>query len=297
MNKIQAFIRLIRPKQWVKNIFVFTGVIFGEMQNRHELLLLAFFAALSFCLISSAVYIFNDIMDVEQDRKHPVKKLRPIASGEISYYQALLAMNLFFLLSFALGSNVSLFHQLFLASYLAINVLYTLWLKHVVIIDVFCIASGFMLRILSGTIGIGIPPSKWLLLCGMMITLFLGFTKRKAEILQLKESKQEHRKVLEAYDSGFLDELIGITASAVIMAYSLYTMSEETIRIHHTDNLIMTIPFVVFALFRYIYLTHNKAMAGDPTSAILTDKPIILSVFLWALLTTFLMRTNSFLTI
>lgn len=290
MQKFNSFLKLIRPKQWVKNVFVFTGVIFGEAPDMQSMLFLAFLAALSFCFISSAVYVFNDIMDRDQDRNHPVKRFRPIASGEISFLEAVMGMNVLFAISFLIGSYVSLTHQLFLLSYLVLNVLYTLRLKHVVIIDVFCIASGFMLRILSGTTGIGIPPSKWLLLCGMMITLFLGFSKRKAEILQLKDAKEGHRKVLSAYDCGFLDELIGITAAAVIMAYSLYTMSPDTIRIHHTENLIYTIPFVAFAIFRYLYLTHQNGSTGDPTSELLSDKQILASVTLWALLTTFIMR-------
>jgi len=280
----------MRPKQWVKNVFVFMGVIFGEIKDWEAMLWLASLAALSFCFVSSAVYIFNDFIDKDYDQKHPTKKHRPIASGKISMVESLLAMNSLFLIGFVIGSYVSLTHQVILASYLVINIIYTTKLKHVVIIDVFCIASGFMLRILAGTIGIGIPPSKWLLLCGMMITLFLGFSKRKSEILQLKSEKGEHRRVLVDYDSGFLDGLIYITAALVIASYSLYTMSEETMRIHHTQNLIYTVPFVIFALFRYLFLTHSKESTGDPTTDLLADKQILASVILWTVTTIILMK-------
>ncbi|CRX38755.1 decaprenyl-phosphate phosphoribosyltransferase [Estrella lausannensis] len=289
-KKIHALIRLIRPKQWVKNIFVFTGVLFGEVHRMEETLLLALLAALSFCLISSAVYTFNDLIDKEQDKRHPKKKLRPLASGEVTNSEAALLIAALTTLSFTIGSIVSSLTLTLLVSYAFINILYTLYLKNVVILDVFCIASGFMLRILAGTAGIGIPPSKWLLLCGMMITLFLGFTKRKAEILQLKSAMREHRKVLMSYDSIFLDELIGITAASVIIAYSLYTMNDETIRIHHTENLIYTVPFVVFALFRYLYLINSKQSGGDPTNDLISDKQIMASVGLFTLLTFYLVH-------
>lgn len=289
-KKIHALIRLIRPKQWVKNIFVFTGVLFGEVYRMEETLLLASLAALSFCLISSAVYTFNDLIDKEQDKRHPKKKLRPLASGEVTNSEAALLIAALTTLSFTVGSIVSSLNLTLLMSYAFINILYTLYLKNVVILDVFCIASGFMLRILAGTAGIGIPPSKWLLLCGMMITLFLGFTKRKAEILQLKSAMREHRKVLMSYDSIFLDELIGITAASVIIAYSLYTMNDETIRIHHTENLIYTVPFVVFALFRYLYLINSKQSGGDPTNDLISDKQIMASVGLFTLLTFYLVH-------
>lgn len=285
-----AILRLVRPKQWVKNIFVFTGVLFGEVHQMEKTLLLASLAALSFCFISSAVYTFNDLIDREQDRKHPKKKLRPIASGEISSKEALFLIALLSTISLAIGFIASPLNLVFLVSYASINLLYTLYLKNVVILDVFCIASGFMLRILAGTAGIGIPPSKWLLLCGMMITLFLGFTKRKAEILQLKSAMREHRQVLASYDSIFLDELIGITAASVIIGYSLYTMNEETIRIHNTENLIYTVPFVVFALFRYLYLINSKHGGGDPTNDLLSDRQIMVSVSLFALLTFYLVH-------
>lgn len=289
-KKLHALLRLIRPKQWVKNIFVFTGVLFGEVHRMDEMLLLASLAALSFCFISSAVYTFNDLIDKEQDKRHPKKKLRPLASGEITNSEAALLIAALTALSLAIGSAVSFLTFAFLVSYALINILYTLYLKNIVILDVFCIASGFMLRILAGTAGIGIPPSKWLLLCGMMITLFLGFTKRKAEILQLKSAMREHRQVLISYDSIFLDELIGITAASVIIAYSLYTMNEETVRIHNTENLMYTVPFVVFALFRYLYLINSKNSGGDPTNDLLSDKQIMASVGLFTLLTFYLVH-------
>jgi 4-hydroxybenzoate polyprenyltransferase len=173
---------------------------------------------------------------------------------------------------------------------LLLNIAYSLWLKHVVILDVFCIATGFMLRILAGTIGVGIPPSKWLLLCGLMITLFLGFAKRRAEFITLANGKEYHRKVLLKYGAILLDQLVSICAVAVILSYSLYTMSPETVHIHHTENLIYTVPFVIYALFRYIFLLHHSNGGGDPTRDLLRDKHIVISVLGWAFLTFYLLK-------
>lgn len=188
----------------------------------------------------------------------------------------------------ALGLLISVKVFIIIAAYLLLNIAYSLRLKDTVILDVFCIAAGFMLRILAGTIGVGIPPSKWLLLCGLMITLFLGFAKRSAELIALKNRKGEHRIVLEYYSTPILNEFSAICATGVIISYSLYTMSPETIEAHHTANLIYTVPFVVYGLFRYIYLLHHRQSGGDPTNDLIGDLHITISLVIWATLTFYL---------
>lgn len=288
MNAPADIWKLIRPLQWIKNGFVFIGVLFSGRLDSPDLLINVFLAAASFCCASSCVYVFNDLIDCTQDRQHPQKRFRPLPSGKVSLKFAVGLSAVLGLLGLGIASAVSAAVVAIIAAYLVLNILYSFWLKHVVILDVFCIAAGFMLRILAGTVGIGIPPSKWLLLCSLMVTLFLGFAKRRAELSILAGQKEEHRRVLRNYSETLLDQLIAICATAVIITYSLYTMSMETINTHQTENLIYTVPFVVYALFRYIFLLHHSHEAGDPTRALIKDKQITLSVFGWAGLSLYL---------
>lgn len=285
MNNTIAFLRLMRPHQWVKNVFVFTGLLFGHAWNDAHLTTQVVIAFFAFCLISSTIYIINDIVDLEQDRHHPKKNQRPLASGQISTGAAIFLAIVLATLGFGLASGASATVVLILLVYALMNVAYSLWLKHVVILDVFIIATGFMLRILVGTLGVGIPPSQWLLLCGMMVTLFLGFAKRRAEIIALTEDKVAHRKVLEHYGPVLLDKIIGITAACLIMSYSLYTMSSDTIRIHGTANLIYTVPFVMYGTSRYIYLLHHHSRGGDPSHDLVRDPHLLIVVGAWMIAT------------
>jgi 4-hydroxybenzoate polyprenyltransferase len=196
MNKMSELLRLMRPHQWVKNTFVFTGLLFGHAWHDTHLVVQVVIAFIAFCLVSSAIYTFNDIIDLEQDRNHPKKRSRPLATGSVSISAAFALAVILGLLGFVLAYAVSPTVFIILCGYALMNIAYSLWLKHVVILDVFIIATGFMLRILAGTLGVGIPPSQWLLLCGLMVTLFLGFTKRRAEIIALADDKTAHRKVL-----------------------------------------------------------------------------------------------------
>lgn len=288
MNRFSDVLRLMRPIQWIKNGFVFTGVFFGERFGDMHLLLQVLLTAIAFSFMSSCVYIFNDVIDCESDRHHPKKKNRPLPSGKVSVSFAIPLAVVLGLIALLISYWVSYKVLIIILSYVILNILYSLKLKNIVIIDVFCIAAGFMLRILAGTIGVDIPPSKWLLLCGLMITLFLGFAKRRAEMIALTDNREEHRKVLTSYGPILLDEIITICATGVIITYSLYTMSPDTIRIHQTENLIYTVPFVIYALFRYIFLLHHTQGGGDPTRDLLKDPHIMLSVFGWAALVIFL---------
>lgn len=277
--------RLMRPHQWVKNSFVLTGLLFGHAWQNPTLVTQVIFAFVAFCLISSTIYILNDIVDIEQDRHHPTKRNRPLPSGKLkisvaAVFAIFLGMAALTLASFAANAVV-----IILLIYALMNVAYSLKLKHVVILDVFIIAAGFMLRILAGTLGLGIPPSQWLLLCGLMVTLFLGFSKRRAEIIALSDDKSAHRKVLQDYSPVLLDKIIVITAAGLIMSYSLYTMNPETIRIHGTANLIYTVPFVIYGVFRYIFLLHHQSRGTDTAKDLVRD-PHLLIVLLGWLITT-----------
>lgn len=284
-NRPSQLIKLMRPHQWMKNVFVLTGLIFGHAWSSPLMLLKVGTAAVAFCLLSSAIYILNDLMDRENDRRHPKKRFRPLAAGTVT---PMVAMNLSLLLAgvaLTLGFLVGPWAGTILLGYGLLNTAYSIRLKHVVILDVFCIALGFMFRILVGTLGVGIPPSQWLLLCGLMVTLFLGFAKRRAEILALSGEKTKHRQVLAKYHPVVLDEMMGVCATGVIISYSLYTMSAETITMHQTDSLIYTVPFVMYGLFRYLFVLHNDQKGGDPSKDLFRDRHILASVIGWGTMT------------
>lgn len=288
MKNVFELLRLMRPYQWVKNTFVFTGLLFGHAWQDAHLVIQVIIAFFAFCLISSAVYVSNDIVDVEQDKCHPKKCRRPLASGAVSISAAVvlaIVLGIFGLLLAYVAAPAVL---LIVLGYALMNVAYSFKLKHVVILDVFIIAAGFMLRILAGTLGVDIPPSQWLLLCGLMVTLFLGFTKRRAEIIALTGDKTIHRRVLEHYSPVLLDNMVGITAAGLIMSYSLYTMNPDTIRIHGTANLIYTVPFVMYGVFRYIYLLHHQSRGGDPSHDLIRDHHLLAVVVVWLIATIWL---------
>ncbi|MHB0990092.1 MAG: decaprenyl-phosphate phosphoribosyltransferase [Burkholderiales bacterium] len=282
--------RLMRPHQWLKNGFVFTGLIFGHAWHDEYLVYRVVVAAIAFSLISSAIYVVNDMADCERDRLHPVKCLRPLAAQQIRMTAAGWFALILALCAAALASSVSSAVLAIVVAYAVMNLAYSVYLKHIVILDVFIIAAGFMLRILAGTLGVGIPPSQWLLLCGLMVTLFLGFAKRRAEMIELTVDKAAHRKVLAYYSPVLLDKMIGITATGVIMSYSLYTMSSDTIRVHGTPNLIYTVPFVMYGVFRYIYLLHRQGGGGDPSHDVVRDPHLLGAVTLWACATFWLIH-------
>ncbi|HET9113617.1 MAG TPA: decaprenyl-phosphate phosphoribosyltransferase [Burkholderiales bacterium] len=290
MKTVVNLWRLMRPHQWLKNGFVFTGLIFGHAWHDEYLVYRVIVAAIAFSLISSAIYVVNDMADCERDRLHPLKRLRPLAAQQIRMTTAGLFALVLALCAVSLASSVSYAVLAIVMAYALMNLAYSVYLKHIVILDVFIIAAGFMLRILAGTLGVGIPPSQWLLLCGLMVTLFLGFAKRRAEMIELTADKTAHRKVLAYYSPVLLDKMIGITATGVIMSYSLYTMSPDTIRVHGTTNLIYTVPFVMYGVFRYIYLLHRQGGGGDPSRDVVRDPHLLVAVALWACVTFWLIH-------
>ncbi|WP_229797626.1 decaprenyl-phosphate phosphoribosyltransferase [Jeongeupia chitinilytica] len=281
---MKAFFSLMRVHQWVKNLFVFVGLLFSFRWDGY-ILMSAIGAFFSFCCAASSVYILNDFKDIESDRLHPKKRYRPLAAGTVSKGSAL-AFSLFLIVVACMIAWIASIQVLFFViGYFVINIAYTLWLKNEVILDVFCIFSGFMMRLLAGTVGIGIVPSKWLLITGMMITLFLGFGKRRAELAGGTKS----RKILSLYSIPLLDKYIAICATATILTYGLYTVDSTTIAIHGTSNLIWTMPIVAFGIFRYIYLIHLQGGGEDTSRDLIEDIPMLLSVGLWMVSVLFIM--------
>ncbi|SDH81631.1 decaprenyl-phosphate phosphoribosyltransferase [Propionivibrio dicarboxylicus] len=283
MRRMRLWLRLLRPHQWIKSGFVFVGLLFGHAWTDPALVRQVVLAAAAFSLAASAIYVLNDLSDRERDRAHPEKCHRPLASGAVGTGEAfmLMALCLAAAVVLALASSVSVL--LIVLAYVVLNVAYSRGLKHVVLLDVFIIAAGFMLRILAGTQGVGIAPSQWLLLCGLMVTLFLGFAKRRAELNALDGQGGSHRAVLDDYDPVLLDKLIGISAAAAIISYSLYTVSAETVAMHGTTRLIYTVPFVVYGMFRYLFLLHRRGGGGDPAAAVLRDRHLLVAVGGWFL--------------
>ncbi len=289
MSQVTALLRLLRPHQWLKNGFVFVGLLFGHAWSDPLRLTQAAWAFAAFSLLASGVYVMNDLMDRKQDRLHPTKRHRPLASGTVSVSIALMLMLICFVGGFALVTFSNNQAPWVFYAYVAINIAYTLGLKHVVVLDVFIIAAGFMLRLLAGTQGIGIEPSFWLLLCGLMLTLFLGFAKRQAEFMALDDGEVNinaaaHRRVLEDYTPEMLNQFITIASAAVIISYSLYTVSAETVAMHGTTKLIYTVPLVIYGMFRYLFLLHRLGGGGDPARQLMTDPHLMGAVVGWLLL-------------
>ncbi|WP_348815929.1 decaprenyl-phosphate phosphoribosyltransferase [Halomonas sp. H10-59] len=285
---MRSLIQLLRPHQYIKNGFVLVGALFSHQWDIITLFhaLLAFFA---FCCMASAVYILNDILDIEADRIHPVKCHRPLPSGAISRDAAKRVLLALVAMSLVISLFVSYWVVFFVVTYFVINIFYSYSLKHVVILDVFLISTGFMLRILAGTLGLDIAPSVWLLLCGLMVTLFLGFSKRRAELLMLESNENSSsrlaRRVLDEYSPVMLEQFIAVTAACTVLSYGLYTVSPETIAMHGSDDLIYTLPFVVYGIFRYVYLLHHRSRGNDAAKDLLTDRHLLITVVFWVIST------------
>lgn len=284
MSQIYYIFISLRPRQWVKNFFIFLPLLFSKKilnPNDAAVVVLTFFI---FSLFSGAVYLFNDILDYRKDRLHPFKRLRPIAAGKLSVTGAWFA-SLFILTSAVAASSVISVHLTNVALiYFSLNIAYSLKLKKVVILDVLCIAAGFVLRVVAGSVVISVQASHWLLMCAFLISIFIGFCKRRAEITSLNEDAAGHREVLEHYNVAFLDQMIVISTSTTVMSYALYTMSPETVRKFSTENLIYTVPFVLYGIFRYLYIVYKKKLGMSPTEALLKDAPIIICVAAWFVL-------------
>ncbi len=278
---LKALIASMRPKQWVKNLFIFAPLVFSRSLFVPEKLLLVAMAFAVFCVLAGSVYLLNDLMDIEKDRRHPTKKNRPLASGALKPGIALFFLVIFAGVSLGSATMLGLGFLFFAGAYFVNNLAYSTFMKHVVIVDVMSIAFGFVLRVLAGAAVIGVPATPWLLMCTVLLALFLGFAKRRYELVLLHDEADNHRKVLLQYSPYFLDQLIMIVGAAVVMSYALYTMSAETVAHFGTTGLIYTVPFVLYGIFRYLYLVHQKEEGGNPTRVLLTDTPLIVDIILW----------------
>lgn len=274
----KPYLKLSRPKQWSKNVFVFGALFFSHQLFDIHRIEMAFLTFVAFCLASSSVYVLNDIVDVEKDRMHPKKKLRPLAAGTIKMPSAVVYGVLILAVSLFLSWFIAWKVMLIVISYFVMNILYSFWLKHVVLIDVFVIAFGFVFRVLAGSYALPVAPSPWLLLCTLLLALFLGLCKRRAELLVLAEGASSHRKILNEYeDDKLVDQLIAVLSAATIMAYSLYAFSGPK-----GSRMMITIPFVIYALFRYLFLVYKRESGGEPANILLGDKAFLIACLLWA---------------
>jgi 4-hydroxybenzoate polyprenyltransferase len=277
-----ALIRLLRPSQWLKNGFVFAPLIFSKHLFEIEYFLQSLIAFVAFCLASSLVYINNDILDKEADRLHPEKKKRPIASGEISIAIASSVIAILFALTIFITIKISILFTGIVLFYIVLQTFYSLKLKNVVILDVFIIAMGFMLRVFSGAVAIDVIISHWIVICTLFLSLFLAVSKRRSELVMIQLHKIEtKRKVLNEYDINYLNLTLVITATGMAISYSLYTMAERTIETFGTEYLIFTTIFVLFGIFRYLYLVINKGMGENPNKILIKDLPMAVNILLY----------------
>ncbi len=282
-------IRALRPHQWVKNVFVFAALVFAGAEGQHletSSIIATLLAVAAFCLGSSTIYLVNDIMDVESDRAHPDKCKRPIAAGEISvaFAWGLSGVCLVGAVAFALAAGGKPIPVLWIViAYVVMNFLYSIKLKHVVLVDAFCIATGFLFRVQGGALAVEVDVSKWLFLCTLFLALFLALCKRRAETDLLGEGAGEHRAILREYDRGFLDQMITLLAACTIVAYTMYTIDDDTAGKFGEENVLFwTVPFVVFGLGRYLLLVHTQKGGGSPTRVLLGgDLAFVLNALGW----------------
>jgi 4-hydroxybenzoate polyprenyltransferase len=286
---LSALFRSLRPAQWVKNLFVFVPLVFAHRLDHTILAWRSTAAFAAFCAAASAVYLLNDLRDREADRLHPLKRLRPIAAGQLGGGVALVAALVLAAGALALAWTLGPGFSICLGIYLALNVLYSLGLKRLVILDVMTIALGFVLRVEAGALAIAVEVSSWLLLCTIFVALFLGFAKRRHELAQQPRTSSgagsgtssATRAVLEHYNLTFLDQMINVVTASTIVAYSLYTVDPATAARLGTRHLVVTVPLALFGIFRFLFLLYQKSDAASPTEAILRDPPFLVNLALW----------------
>jgi 4-hydroxybenzoate polyprenyltransferase len=279
---ILSLVLSLRPAQWTKNLVIFGALILGERLLDVRSVLLAAAAFTIFCVLSGVVYLINDVADRDADRQHPVKRRRPIASGELPVRTALAtagvlggaALGAAFLVNATLG--------VLAVAYLGLLTFYSGGLKHVVIIDVLTIAIGFVIRAAAGAVAISVEIGPWLYILTILLALFLALTKRRHELVLLADRATGHRRILQEYSPYLLDQMISVVTASTIVAYAFYTVSPDTIAKFKTDMLAITLPFPLYGIFRYLYLVHQKEGGGSPAEMLLTDKPLLACVALWA---------------
>lgn len=283
---IKELIVSMRPRQWYKNLVIFIGIVFSLNLLNFDLWIDAAGAFAVFCALSGSIYLINDILDIEKDKNHPKKRLRPVASGKLKPAHAMVSAITVIIIVLGMAY---LINKLFLGAAITFFILiliYSVFLKHIIIVDIMIISTGFVIRAIAGCLAVGVLISPWLIICAFLLALFLGIGKRRHELVLLGEKSGEHRKILDGYSTEMLDQMINITTSALIMSYSLYTFFTGKIFI------MLTIPFVFYGLFRYIYLVHTENFGGEP-EMLFKDKGMLMSMVLWVLLVIFVLYGNS----
>ena len=282
-NKLDLIKRLLRTKQWIKNLFIFAPIVFAKKVFDGASLVKVIVAALLFCFLTSCIYILNDIEDITKDATHPVKKLRPIASGEISKKKALVIVSVLFPVSIMSGLYLDKGFGIVMILYFLNNYLYSYHLKKKVILDVLSIAVGFVLRVIAGAEVISVYISPWILMCTLFLALFLGLSKRRSEITVLGEGAEQFRENLGEYSVSLIDNMVSIVISMTLTAYSIYTFFSQ----NDTYTMLSTVPIVMYGIFRYQYLVYKKNEGGSPEETLLMDKPLMLTVALWGIVVVF----------
>lgn len=281
-TNVYGLLRTLRPKQWIKNGFVFLALLFDEKLFNWPLLLKTVLAFILFCMISSTVYIINDLADLEKDKQHPKKRNRALPSGQLQPWFAILSAVGILFVCLPLSFWLHVYFGLIVLGYFLMNLAYSFWLKHVVIVDVMIVASGFVLRVAAGVIVAEAERfSPWLYVCTIFLALFLAIGKRRHELTFLAEEANAHRKILDEYNVNFLDSMIHLVTTSAVISYSFYTFSAVNLPPDHT--MMLTIPFVLYFVFRYQYLIHVKEEGGAPEMLLYTDLPLFLGVALWGI--------------
>lgn len=278
---ILEIIKSLRVQQWIKNFFVFAPLIFSQNVFNLPLLIKTIVAFILFCILSGAAYIMNDLQDLEEDKRHPVKSKRPLAAGRLKTTHALFACILLAFVGLVGGIFLNIHFFFALLVYFVLQISYSSWLKHVVILDVFLIAAGYFIRVIAGGLAIEVQLSPWLFICTILIALFLALSKRRHELVLLEKSAEIHRPILREYTPQLLDQMIAVVTASTVVSYCLYTISSETVAKFGTKNLLFTVPFVLYGIFRYLYLVHQKDEGGSPEVLIIKDKPLLVDLFLW----------------
>ena len=273
----------VRPGEWIKNTFVFAGLVFSRKLTDPSAVIASVTAFGIFCALAGAVYLINDVTDRERDRQHPRKRERPIASGALSPQTALTAAGLLAATGLVGAWMLGTTFGVVATSYLGLLALYSGPLKHIVIIDVLTIAIGFVLRVAAGAVAVDVPMSHWLLVCTILLAMFLGLSKRRHELTLLADGATGHRRILQEYSPYLLDQMIGVVTASTLMAYVFYATSQETAEKFGTSLLGLTIPFPLYGIFRYLYLVHQREGGGSPAELLLNDRPLLACVALWGL--------------
>jgi 4-hydroxybenzoate polyprenyltransferase len=284
MTLPRALLVSLRPHQWTKNLLVVpAALVFSKHLFEADAALRVALALIVFCALSGAVYLVNDLVDLERDRLHPRKRLRPLASGALPVPVARVAAAL--LIVGGLGAGLALGPRFGAASlaYVVLSLAYSFGLKNIVILDVLAVSLGFVLRAVAGALAIGVHFSSWLLVCTILLALFLSLAKRRHELVLLDSSASDHRSILSEYSPYLLDQMIAVVTASCLTAYAFYTLAPETVEKYQTERLALTIPFVIYGIFRYLYLVHRREEGGSPTEVLLSDRPLLAAAALWAI--------------